>query len=103
MEMREGDGGYAGALSGGFSRLDGPAWAFVLDDLTLSSAAGGCAQEPTGELDVQDQAGTWYTIRFDGDTSCDGCGEAWAGDTDLGAACTDFTSLSTFRTDPWEG
>jgi hypothetical protein len=80
--------------TGGMSRLDGPAWAWSTDGLTLDDA---CPTEPTGTLRVLDPGGTWYAITFDA-AACDGCGTS-----EDGTVCADFTSLVAFREDPWAG
>lgn len=100
LDLVEGEGGWSGTWRAGFSRLDGVAWAFGFDDLAVSPA---CPPEPTGKIAVLDGAGTWYTVRFDGETACDGCGVGAAGETELGEVCADFSALTLFGVDPWEG
>ncbi|MES2643480.1 MAG: hypothetical protein V4850_28610 [Myxococcota bacterium] len=100
VELQTVSGGWEGTWSAGMSRLPGVVWAFSFGELAVSAA---CAEEPTGALELQDQAGTWHTVVFDGDTECDGCGVAWVGDTEIGAVCADLSPLVEFEVDPWEG
>lgn len=95
VDLRVRSDGTEGTWTVGISRLDGLAWAFRFDDIAFSTA---CAAEPVGTVYVLDQAGAWYTITFDGDVTCDGCGQA-----DAGEVCADFTPLTTWEADPWEG
>lgn len=100
VELAELEGGWEGTWTAGVSRLDGTVWAFSFDDLAVTAA---CPAEPTGEIDVQDAAGTWHTVVFDGDTTCDGCGVGRVGDTPLGEVCADLSRLVSFTEDPWAG
>lgn len=62
----------------------------------------GCPTEGTGTFEIEDAEGTWYTVTFDGDTVCDGCGVAEAGGAPLGVVCADMSSIVDWDVDPWE-
>lgn len=96
------DDGNEAVWDGGLSRLQGFAKAAVLHELTFDTTAGGCPTEPAGAVDLFDAEGIWYTVTFDGDTACDGCGEAHLPDgTPLGTVCTDLAPLGSWDGRPW--
>ena len=88
-------------LSGGLTQLEGPVLAALFDGLTLSTAAGGCAAEPTGRLDIRDAAGNWYALELD-DGLCDGCVHYTLDGADLGEVCADWKPLTNWDGWPWE-
>lgn len=99
VDLRVEGGGVTGTWTGGFSRLDGSVWAFTFD---LAVDSGTCV-EPTGTIQLQDTAGDWYTLTWDGSTTCDGCGTASSDLGDLGTVCADFSPLTEWEDDPWSG
>lgn len=89
-------------IGGGYSQLDGEVYAVWLDDLWFGSPEeGACAVEPTGVARLWDTAGAEYEVAFDGDSACDGCGEATAGGASLGPVCVDFTDWYGWTERPW--
>jgi hypothetical protein len=87
--------------SGGLSRLGGVAKGAVVDDLVVSSRPGACVREGVGTIQVYDLYNSWYTVVFDGDVACDGCGFAWADGVALGPVCADLSPLAAWEGRPW--
>jgi hypothetical protein len=62
-----------------------------------------CEKEPTeGEIWIRDIHGIWYTIIYDSDSSCDGCGSLYQGETLIGQTCASFDQLFSWQEYPWE-
>lgn len=90
----------AARLSGGLTQLEGPVLAATFAELSVTNAAGACAAEPNGALELRDTAGLWYTVAL-GDDACDGCAEVLLDGVVVGVACADWSPLTTWERWPW--
>ncbi|MBL8618236.1 MAG: hypothetical protein JNM72_21665 [Deltaproteobacteria bacterium] len=87
-------------LDGSLTQLEGPILAATFAGLSLSSATGACAAEPSGSLDLRDTEGRWYTLGL-GDGVCDGCARYSLDGVELGEVCADWSALTTWESWPW--
>lgn len=87
--------------------------AVAFEDIQASESGWGtgCTAEPSGSISVLGPEGLWMDLVFDGpdytmnwnpESSCDGCGEAWFEGTHLGTACIDSSTLTDWGDSPWE-
>lgn len=88
-----------GSWDVGLSRLEGTARAA---NLLLLTSSATCPTEGSGTLDIEDAHGSWYTMIFDGDVACDGCGTASRDGVELGQVCGDMTFLVDWEERAWE-
>ncbi len=100
------------SVDGGVSGLTGTANSVWFDSVFMASAGQGssCPDEPSGTISIRDAAGDWYDVVFHGPAyagassfpaTCDGCGEVWYEGRELGEACVDLSSLTTWTGSPW--
>jgi hypothetical protein len=92
--------GPSSTWDGGLSRLGGTVVAAVLHDLVFTGS-GTCTTEPSGSVDLLDPDGAWYTVTFDPETTCDGCGFATSDTGEIGTVCGDFTPFVDWELRPW--
>lgn len=97
-------------LDGGVSGLGGDFDTVVFSNVALYDIAGGCRQEPSGLISLRDGEGNWYDVTLDGPVdfggdfdaaACDGCGDVWFRGEDVGQVCVDFTTLTSWGSEPW--
>jgi hypothetical protein len=91
----------------------GPLTAVAFDDVKFNAdRALACTLEPTGELALRDEQGTWHSLVFDvtmesdgtlsvPDGLCDGCGTVWDNGEEAGTVCVDVSPLFAAPFPPW--
>lgn len=95
------------SLNGSWNGPIGPFTAANFMDISLAADNDGtCAQAPTGEVGLRDEAGDWYFITLDGvgdaaTSACDACGTLQFREQSLGTICVDFSLLVDWHGSPW--
>lgn len=97
-------------VTGGVSGLTGGVSAVLFaENLIYDLALGSpCAAEPTGSIQVRDEAGRWWVVTFDTPEegavdrdACDGCGTVTYAGEEVGEVCVDFSSWLAWEVSPW--
>jgi hypothetical protein len=104
--------GFSMVTSASLSGIDGVINALRLNNLYMYSESIGspCEIEPSGSVEIRDNAGHWYQIHFQGPEyagaptfppDCDACGPVYFHGELLGEVCPDFSDLGAWEVRPW--